>query len=295
MSAQATATITSPAKLNLFLYITNKRVDGFHDLQSLFCLMNHGDKMTFTVKDDGLKNFAINDAFDFPLSENLIYKAVDLLWQTTKKDFSVEVNINKLLPMGGGLGGGSSNAATTLLAVNHLLDLKIANEDLCFLGSQLGSDVPFFVKGENAFVEGRGEIITPLKLPTQHYLVVTPQCHVSTKDVFTDPELKNYFSPKRSLDQLMHAPFSNDCVAIVRKKFCEIGHVLDRLVKYGGAAMSGTGASCFTSFPTLEQAQKAQKEIIEDLNLPFTSFVASSTNLSLVHQELAKIPNISAS
>lgn len=264
-------------------------MDGFHDLQSIFCLLNHGDQMTFTVKEDGKKRFEINDYLGFPIEQNLIYKAADLIWQTSKRDFSIKVDLKKVLPMGGGLGGGSSNGATTLLALNHLGKLGIDNEDLCILGSQLGSDVPFFVKGHNAFVEGRGEILSPLDLEQRHFLVVTPHCHVSTKDVFTDPTLPNYFSPKRPLDQLLRAPFNNDCVNIVRKKFCEIGHVLDRLVKYGGSAMSGTGASCFTSFPTLEQAKKAEDEIKEDLNIPFSSFVASSTNISLVHQQLASL------
>ena len=274
--------VLSPCKINLFLYITGKRADGFHDLQSLFCLLNHGDTMRFEVQDDNQGRIELDNTMGMALEDNLIYKAVKLLQEHSNKVFSVAIGVDKVLPMGGGLGGGSSNAATTLLMVNHLAKLNINKDTLLNLGAKLGSDVPFFVGGHNAYVEGRGEFLYPKDIADRYYLVVTPAVHVSTKDVFTDPELKNYFSPKRSFDELLSVPYGNDCISIVRKNFCEIGHTLDRLVKYGDAAMSGTGASCFVAFDDLAQAQYAQTQLASELDCKFSSFVAKSINCSPV-------------
>lgn len=279
--------VLSPCKINLFLYVLGKRADGFHDLQSLFCLLNYGDTMRFEVKDDGQGLIELANDMGFPFEQNLIYKAAKLLHVHTGKQFSVRVEVDKRLPMGGGLGGGSSNAATTLLVLNHLANLGINKEELTSLGAQLGSDVPFFVGGHNAFVEGRGEFLQPLDLKEQYYLVVTPKCHVSTKDVFTDPLLKEHYSSKKELSELLAAPYANDCVAVVRKKFCEIGHTLDRLVKYGHAAMSGTGASCFVACESFEQAQSALEDLKQAMNCEYSAFIACSTNVSPVIQALS--------
>lgn len=281
--------VLSPCKINLFLYITGKRPDGFHNLQSLFCLLDYGDTMSFEALDDGLNNFSLTPDLGFPVEHNLIFKATELLRNYTNKRFSVKVELNKCIPMGGGLGGGSSNAATTLLMLNHILHLNLNQETLFELGAKLGSDVPFFIGGKNAFVEGRGEILHPLErqaLPHQHFLVVTPQCHVSTKDVFTDPELPLHYRQAQNFETLMHQPFSNDCLSIVRKKFCDIGQVLDILVKYGDAAMSGTGASCFTAFASREQALTARDALRKELpkSLQASIFVASAIATSPVHE-----------
>lgn len=282
-------TVLSPCKLNLFLYINGKRPDGFHDLQSLFCLLDYGDTMGFEVVDDGLNNFILSPDLGFPVEQNLIFKATQLLRDYTGKNFSVKVDLQKRIPMGGGLGGGSSNAATTLLILNHLLHLNLSLETLQELGAKLGSDVPFFIGGKNAFVEGRGEVLHPLELenlPYQHFLVVTPDCHISTKEIFTDPTLPQYYRPRAEFETLMSQPFSNDCLSIVRKKFCDIGQILDRLVKYGDAAMSGTGASCFIPFTTRTQALTARETLQQELpeSLRASMFVASASAISPVHQ-----------
>lgn len=281
--------VLSPCKINLFLYILGKRPDGFHNLQSLFCLLDYGDTMDFNVVDDGQNRFCLTPDLGFPVEQNLIFKATQLLREYSGKNFSVEIKLQKRIPMGGGLGGGSSNAATTLLMLNHLLKLDIPEPKLQELGAKLGSDVPFFIGGHNAFVEGRGEILHPVgleTLPYQHFVVVTPHCHVATKEIFTDPELPHYYREAQDFASLMRQPFGNDCLSIVRKKFCDIGQILDRLVKYGDAAMSGTGASCFTSFSTREQALNArdalQKELPESLQASL--FVASAIATSPVHQ-----------
>ncbi len=287
-------TLLSPCKINLFLYVLGKRPDGFHDLQSLFCLLDHGDTMSFSCdgKDEG--HFSLSPDMGFAVEQNLIYKAVQLLRNHTGRNFNVAVHIEKILPMGGGLGGGSSNAATTLLTLNKILDFKIPVKELELLGAKLGSDVPFFIRGHNAFVEGRGEVLHELDLDTKHYLVVTPKVHVSTKDVFTDPELKAHYSPRRHLEELLKTEFSNDCVSIVRKKFCEVGQTLDSLIKYGSPAMSGTGASCFVAFATNEEAVRAKAQL--DLELEqqlgaqqFSSFVAASSNISPTLRALSSV------
>lgn len=282
MAQTSTLQVLSPCKINLFLYVLGKRPDGFHDLQSLFCLLNYGDTMDFTVEHDTGKAINLPNTMGFALEDNLIYKAAKLLQTEAGLNASVTVNVSKRLPMGGGLGGGSSNAATTLLVLNALCNLGLNTEQLLELGARLGSDVPFFIQGHNAFVEGRGEHLHNVDLPERYYLVVTPLCHVSTKDVFTDPELPQYFSPKRELSELLVTPFANDCVTIVRKKFPEIGQTLDRLLKYGSPAMSGTGASCFCAFDSREAAEQAQREIAALADLSVSSFVASSCNSSPV-------------
>lgn len=279
--------VLSPCKINLFLYITGKRADGFHDLQSLFCLLEHGDTMRFEVSDDNQGRIELNDTMGMALEDNLIYKAAKLLHSYTHTNFSVRIAIDKILPMGGGLGGGSSNAATTLLVLNKLAKLNIKQQELEALGARLGSDVPFFVGGHNAYVEGRGEFLFKQDIPEKYYLVVTPDCHVSTKDVFTNPELKEYFSPKRTREELMSVPYGNDCIPIVRKNFCEIGHTLDRLVKYGHAAMSGTGASCFVAFDSQKEARQAQEHILKELDCKCSSFVSRSTNCSPVARAIS--------
>ncbi len=276
--------VLSPCKLNLFLYVTGKREDGFHNLQSLFCILDHGDTMRFEVKDDGKGEFKLLNDMGFAIEQNLIYKAWKELCTQSSKNFSVTVDVDKRLPMGGGLGGGSSNAATTLLVLNHLAKLGFSNDKLCEIGAMLGSDVPFFVAGHSAFVQGRGEVLKAVDVAEKFYLVITPKVHISTKDVFTNPELKEHYSPVRSFEELMASPFGNDLIAIVRNNYCEIGHTLDRLVKYGVTAMSGTGASCFVSFDSEQEAHAA----LSDFTVPFAydAFVARSLNESHVIKAL---------
>lgn len=336
-------TLIAPCKLNLCLYVTGKRPDGFHNLQSVFTPLSFGDTMSFAsgamaglqasmALSEGADSdyYAQIDAqghqikqapgaalalafmpghelsqFDrehgieltstqplkIKLQDNLIYRAVRLLQETSGQKFEVAIGIEKRIPMGGGLGGGSSNAATTLLALNHMFKLGLSVDKLAELGAQLGSDVPFFVHGTNALVEGRGEIITPIDLAEQYFLVVTPQVHVSTKDVFCDPALKSHYSAPRSHEAVLSEPFGNDLVPVVTKKFCEIGHTLERLVKYGRPAMSGSGASCFVACSSQEAAQAAFAEVTQhnlSLGCGYSVFVAHSMSPSATIAALAQ-------
>ena len=273
----------SPCKLNLFLYITGRRPDGYHDLQTLFCILNYGDTMHFDITaDDKLR--LLTD-FGFPQEDNLIYKAALLLKDYCHSNKGCDISIDKILPQGGGLGGGSSNAATTLLVLNKLWDLNLPEDELATLGRKLGADVPVFVRGKSAFAEGIGEILTPMTLPKRWYLVYTPKCHVATKVVFADPNLKRD-SPKRTLEELLSLPFDNDFTKTVRKNYSEVGHSLDRLVKYGPAFMSGSGSSCFVPFTDESSAKLAQQDFDPEGK---RSFIASSTNLSPVLSALNEL------
>ena len=184
----AILTLLSPAKLNLFLHVTGRRPDGYHELQTLFQLLDWGDQLTITTTSEG------GMVLDTPLSgvahnDNLVMRAAHLLTRDLPEEPNLRIAIEKRIPMGGGLGGGSSNAATTLLALNRLLNLNRTIEDLATLGATLGADVPVFVLGKNAWAEGIGDRLTPVELPPRWYTIVCPNCHVSTKAVFTAPEL----------------------------------------------------------------------------------------------------------
>ena len=275
----------SPCKLNLFLYITGRRPDGYHDLQTLFCLLDYGDTMHFNV--DGDNKIKLLTDFGFPQEDNLIYKAAKMLKEYSKTNKGCSILIDKILPQGGGLGGGSSNAATTLLVLNKLWGTNLSEDELASLGKQLGADVPVFIRGKSAFAEGVGEKLSPLELPKRYYLVYTPDCHVSTKAVFGDPNLKRD-SKKRSLNELLSQPFNNDFTPTVRKNYYEVGHALDRLVKYGPAFMSGSGSSCFVSFNEKADAVKALEDFDPQNG---KSFIASSVNLSPVLTALNEFLN----
>ena len=201
----------SPAKLNLFLYITGRRADGYHNLQTLFQFLDYGDTLTFTPRKDTQLNI-LTPVEGVKDEDNLIIKAALLLRNYCQKNNiallyqGADISIDKKLPMGGGLGGGSSNAATTLIALNWHWQAGLSDEVLAELGVTLGADVPVFVKGHAAFAEGVGEILTPASPKEQWYLVAHPGISISTPTIFTDPELKRN-SPIRSLGALLQAPF----------------------------------------------------------------------------------------
>ena len=175
-----TLSLLSPAKLNLFLHVTGRRSDGYHTLQTVFQLLNWGDTLHFTPNRSG--RIELDDCnLHIPPGENLVLRAAELL---RKDDLGVRIGLEKRIPVGGGLGGGSSNAATTLLALNVLWDLGLENRALRELGAGLGADVPVFTGGHSAWAEGVGEVLTPVDLPLDWYLVITPQCHVSTAEIF---------------------------------------------------------------------------------------------------------------
>lgn len=280
----------SPAKLNLFLYITGQRPDGYHNLQTLFQFLDYGDTLTITPRNDNqlIISPSISGVKD---EDNLIIKAAKLLRDYCKKHNiklthqGAEFNIDKKLPMGGGLGGGSSNAATTLIALNYHWQAGLSDDVLAKLGVSLGADVPVFVKGHAAFAEGVGEILTPASPKERWYLVAHPGISIPTPTIFTDPQLKRN-SPIRSLGALLQAPFENDCEMIARKRFREVEYLLSWLLEYAPSRLTGTGACVFGEFESQDAASKVLINAPEWVH----GFVAQGVNISPLHLFRSRIP-----
>ena len=203
-----------PAKLNLFLYINGKRPDGYHELQTLFQFLDFGDWLSIQVRNDSKINL-VSSIPDLNLEDNLIYRAATLLQRHTNTSLGADLELDKILPIGGGVGGGSSNAATTLVALNDLWKTGLTTEELAQLGLSLGADVPIFVHGKAAFAEGVGEQITYCEAPEKWYVVLKPNVSISTAVVFSDPALPRK-TPKKSLSQLLQEEYANDCEKVVR-------------------------------------------------------------------------------
>ena len=264
----------APAKLNLFLHITGRRADGYHLLQTVFQLVDWGDRLHFTRNQSGVIRRSTSLA-GVDESSDLTVRAARLLQAHTGCNLGVEIAVEKVLPMGAGLGGGSSDAATTLLALNALWDLHLSREALEALGLQLGADVPFFIFGENAFAEGVGEELKPVSTPPAYFLIVTPSVHVSTVEVFTAKDLTRDSKPITITDFLgatssnadllaQHKFGRNDMQAVVAGKYAEVAQVLAwfaEIVPMAPVRMSGSGASVFASFLTEHEAVEAQKRL----------------------------------
>ena len=271
MSRQ-TITRLAPAKLNLFLHITGRREDGYHELQTLFQLLDYGDELSFEHREAGQLALEAEGptAAGMPLDGNLILRAADLLRNACgKPQLGAHIKILKRLPAGAGLGGGSSDAATTLVALNELWGLGLDELRLCQLGVTLGADVPVFVRGHSAWAEGIGEELTPVSLGEPLYLVVTPNCFVSTQRVFTQADLTRNTRAIKMRD-FLEGRTGNDCEAVTRKLYPPVDAALRWLDHYAPARMTGTGASVFASFADEGQARSA----LADLPEGCTGFVA---------------------
>ena len=275
-----TITLPAPPKLNLFLHIIGRRDDGYHNLQTLFQLLDGGDELTFTATENSkislspqIEGVAEND--------NLIVRAALILQQESNCSQGCIIKLNKKLPMGAGLGGGSSNAATTLLALNKLWGCNFSLKKLAELGAQLGADVPVFVEGDSAFAEGIGEQLTPVEIPESWYLVVTPNCTVSTEKIFSNPQLTRNTAPIK-IRALSEEQYRNDCQAIVEKLHPQVKEVVEWLETYSEPLMTGTGSSVFCRWATEAQA----KEVLSRVPQHWNAFIARGVNHSLVHQKL---------
>lgn len=276
----------SPAKLNLFLYITGQRPDGYHTLQTLFQFLDYGDTLTIEPRTDGQLRL-LTPVDGVPNEENLIIRAALLLMKTAAQSqrlpegSGADISIDKRLPMGGGLGGGSSNAATILVALNHLWQCHLSEDELATIGLTLGADVPVFVRGHAAFAEGVGEVLTPVEVAEKWYLVAHPGVSIPTPVIFGDPELPRN-TPVRSIDTLLNCEFANDCEVIARKRFREVDDVLSWLLEYAPSRLTGTGACVFAEFDT----ELAARQVLEQAPEWLQGFVAKGVNLSPLKQAL---------
>lgn len=271
----------SPAKLNLFLHITGRNEKGYHLLQTLFQMLDVGDRLAFAPAPDGTICMATPLA-GVPDEDNLIVRAARLLAEAADVKQGVAITLDKQLPMGGGIGGGSSNAATTLVALNHLWGCGLTNAELATLGLQLGADVPVFVHGKTTFAEGVGEHFYPAATAPAWYLVVNPGVHVSTPAVFGEPDLPRNTAPidwaGYEFDQT-----GNDCQQIVCKRHPEVANLLQWLLHYAPSRMTGTGACVFATFKHQQEA----RDVLARLPADWTGFVAKGVAQSplLVKQQ----------
>lgn len=265
----------APAKINLFLHVTGRREDGMHELQTLFQFLDHGDGLAFRVRDDGriARFFGPGDIAE---EEDLALRAARLLQEATGTVAGADIALTKHTPPGGGLGGGSSDAATVLVALNHLWETGLNTTALSGLALQLGADVPVFVAGHAAWAEGIGEQLTPVEPREPWYLVVIPPVSVSTATVFGDPELTRNSPPIKIADFLSRGA-SNDCEPVVRRRFPEVGAALDWLAEQGATPrLSGTGACAFGAFPDETRARRGRARLPPG----WRGFVARGSNRS---------------
>jgi len=270
----------APAKLNLFLYITGQRPDGYHNLQTLFQFIDRCDFLTINANKSGRISIAPEIA-GVPLESNLIYKAARLLQEHTQCPLGAHIELEKNLPMGGGLGGGSSDAATTLVALNYHWQLNLSEQTLATLGVKLGADVPIFIHGKAAIAEGVGEKLTSVFPKQPHYLIAVPNCHISTPDVFKNPSLKRD-TKKLSHEQLMSNKWTNDCQPCVKKNYPEVAKTIDWLLEYAPTQMTGTGACVFSTF---EQACDAESLAKKSPNW-LSCFTTKGVNISPLRELL---------
>jgi len=263
--------LPAPAKLNLFLHVTGRRADGYHELQSLMVPVTLADTLDFELRPDG--RIERRGDLTGPLDSDLCLRAATMLQQASGTALGAAITVDKRIPTGSGMGGGSSDAATTLLALNRLWKLGWPRDRLAALGLRLGADVPFFLGAGSAFAEGVGERLTPVAWPTAWFAVIYPQVSVSTAEIFSSTELT------RSTKALTIADFSalrdnadrrgkqaqligaNDLEPVVRSRYAEVEAAIAWLGRFGPARMTGSGSAVFAALPSKDAAQEAASEL----------------------------------
>jgi 4-diphosphocytidyl-2-C-methyl-D-erythritol kinase len=264
----------APAKLNLMLRVCGRRQDGYHELQTVFQFLDFHDQLVFTPREDGQIILCSAVQGVAPVS-NLSYRAALLLQRSTRCRLGITIDLDKRIPIGGGLGGGSSDAATTLVALNQIWQTGLNPEQLAKLGLRLGADVPVFVHGHAAWAEGIGEKLTDLNPHEPWYLVLTPVCRVSTAEIFADPYLTRN-SPRIKIRDFLQGDTTNDFLPVVRRRHPLVGESLDWLARYTEARLTGTGACVFAAFPNRAAAESVYNELPNGLH----GFLAKGLNRS---------------
>ena len=289
LNYQRSLRLPAPAKLNLFLNILNRRRDGFHNLQTIFHLLDIGDFITLDFREDKkiLFNFQ-NDTIN--PSDNLVVRAAKILQTTAGVTSGCEISLHKNIPIGAGLGGGSSNAATTLIGLNVLWNCNLNTNQLANIGKNLGADVPVFVRGFSASAEGIGDILNPISLPEIWYLIVVPGLRISTRRIFSHPELTRNSPPIKmaslNVTKLVDGfSYKNDCQDVVETLHIEVKEAMRWLKTFGAPRLTGTGAGVFCSFQLRVSAERVQKKVPSG----WSSLVAKGVNRSILHEQLKNI------
>ncbi|MCO7516549.1 4-(cytidine 5'-diphospho)-2-C-methyl-D-erythritol kinase [Pseudomonas guariconensis] len=276
-------TLPAPAKLNLWLHIIGRRADGYHELETVFQFLDHADQLSFAPREDG--RIHLRTAVEgVPHDSNLVVRAARQLQQQSGCLLGADIWLDKVLPMGGGIGGGSSNAATTLLALNHLWQLGWDEDRLAALGLALGADVPVFVRGHAAFAQGVGEQLTPVDPEEPWYVVLVPQVSVSTAEIFSHPQLTRDSLPLK-MRPVPEGNSRNDCQPVVEQSYPEVRNALNSLGKFTEARLTGTGSCVFGAFPSKAEADK----VLALLSETQTGFVAKGSNVSMLHRKLQSL------
>ncbi|WP_028631690.1 4-(cytidine 5'-diphospho)-2-C-methyl-D-erythritol kinase [Pseudomonas parafulva] len=278
-----TLTLPAPAKLNLWLHIIGRRDDGYHELETVFQFLEHGDELSFALRDDGIIRLH-TDIASVPHDSNLIVRAARQLQAQSGTALGADIWLNKVLPMGGGIGGGSSDAATTLLGLAHLWQLGWSEDRLAALGLSLGADVPVFVRGHAAFAQGVGEQLTPVDPEQPWYVVLVPQVSVSTAEIFSHPQLTRDSLPLK-MRPVPEGNSRNDCQPVVEQNYPEVRNALNSLGKFTEARLTGTGSCVFGAFPSKAEADK----VLALLSATQTGFVAKGSNISMLHRKLQSL------
>jgi len=272
--------LPAPAKLNLFLRVLGRRPDGYHRIQTIFQLVDWCDELVFSHRgNDQIK--LLGDFGELRQADNLIYRAADLLRKTVGVHTGVTISVEKRIPAGGGMGGGSSDAATTLVGLNKLWQLGLSLDELVELGRQIGADIPIFIRGKTAWGEGIGDELSPLDLTLKWYLVIVPDCRISTAEIFQHNELTRNSSAIKIAD-FLRTGAGNDCETVVRSLYREVDNALKWLSRFGAAKMTGTGSCVFAGFDDRLEADRALSEMPGQWN----GFITRGTNDSLLHLEL---------
>jgi len=270
----------APAKINLMLRITGRRADGYHLLQTVFQFLDFGDSLRFGLRDDGqIKR--TDDVPGVPEADDLVIRAALSLQAETKTRWGIDVSINKQIPMGGGLGGGSSDAATTLIALNYLWKCGLSRQQLADLGLRLGADVPIFIHGFAAWAEGVGEQLTAIEPEEPWYLVVKPPCHVPTAEIFCSRDLTRD-APQTTIRAFLAGETTNDCLPVVQKRFPEVRQAIEWLGQFSDPRLTGTGSCVFSAFAHEADAVAIKDRLPENLQ----GFVVKGVNRSPLNRFL---------
>ena len=270
----------APAKLNLFLHITGQRQDGYHLLQTVFQFIQLIDVIDFTILESGLVRRS-STSLKIDERDDLVIKAAQKIKKRSGSKLGVDISVKKNIPIGGGLGGGSSDAATTLVALNELWQTGLSIDELSEIGLSLGADIPFFINGNAAWAEGVGDKLTPINLDECFYLVIYPGCSISTKSVFEASDLTRN-TPRITIRDFYKGRVKNDCESYIRNHYSNVAEALDWLEGYAPSKLTGTGACLFAQFSDEKKANKVKNKLPEK----WQGFVTKGINKSPLLERL---------